>query len=111
MIYQRTQPAEMFALLLEALRLSMDSSASELQSSGASRRLNSQPSGGAILEEIEPEAPASAPSSADSPAGSASAEPTSSSSANGSQNGEEASNESSPSTRSYVDVGYPQSSA
>ena len=110
MIYQRTQPAEVVALLLEALRMSIEQDA--LGPSSRSER-RSQPSGGAILEEITPDSAeaSSASSSADRASGSptgAKQTKTSSSSATGSQNGEEASNNSSPSTRSYVNVDYPQ---
>ena len=99
MIYQRTQPAEVIALLMEALRHSIELEGSA--SSSASRGGNSnQPRGGAILEEIDTEESATSASSNKDKASSS--------------NGEESQGQthtSSPEARSYVDVDYPSSAA
>ncbi|KAK9900481.1 MAS20-domain-containing protein [Cystobasidium minutum MCA 4210] len=103
MIYQRTQPAEVIALLMEALRLSIELEGSAASSGGASRGGSSsqQPRGGAILEEIDTEESATTASN-------------SSSKEKSSNNGEDSAaqtNTSSPEARSYVDVDYPSSAA
>jgi len=87
MIYSRTQPAEVLALLMDALKYSVTEGAS------------GGPRGAAILEEIDDSAPST--SSASGPA-SASGSRTGS----GTGQGRTASNAGSSQT-SYVDVDYP----